>query len=225
MYLSAGPWLRYVYLCAGSMTTVCLPVCWIMTTFYLPVCWPHDYNISRCGAILWLQYVYLFAGPCLCLLVVLMSSIGASPILTVFLAFCWPMTMSTCVVILGLFYTCVLAHEDVCQCAGIKSTSPMTMCPWLCLLYTCVLAHDHSISTCVITSMSTCVLAYNFVYICAGPCLCYLCACLWSSLPVCWAMTMSTCGPPMTMSTFVLPHDYICLHVCWLMIISASLLA
>ncbi len=141
------------------MTTVCLPVFWPMTTVFLPVFWPMT---TVCLPVCWsscLHFVYL----------------------------CWPHDISKWGIILWLKYsisTSVLAHEDVCQCAGLKSTAPMTMCSWLCLLYTCGLAHDHSMSTCVITSMSTCVVAYDFVYFCAGPCLC---------LPASMPMIKSTC--------------------------------
>jgi hypothetical protein len=166
-------WLQYVYF-------------WIMTTLYLPVCWPHDYIMSRCVAILWLRYVYLFVGPCLCLpLVVLMSSIGASPILTVFLALCWPMTMSSCGVFLGLFYTCVLAHEDICHCAGLglKSTGPVCfandyvyLCsgPWLQYFYLCSGPWLQYVYLCSGPWL-------QYFYLCSGPWLqnVYLCSGSW----------------------------------------------
>ncbi len=77
-------------------------------------------------------------------------------------------------------------------------------------------------STCVITSMSTCVLAYNFVYICAGPCLCLLSTCVhaydsvslyagpWQCLPVVgWWLCLLLCFLT-TMSTCVLAHNFVC---------------
>jgi hypothetical protein len=168
-YTMTTLYLDVLLSCDCSMSTCVLDHDYTMTTLYLDVLLSCDYGMSIC--LLVRVYVLL-------LLVVFMSSIGANPILTVFLTFCWPMTISTYVVILGLFYTCVLTHEDVCQYAGLKSTVPLYVA-------------------------SDVPLTMSIIYLCSGPWpqyvyLCdhvhfYLCAGLWLCLHLCWPMSMSTC--------------------------------